>query len=101
MTKLGTDDITELCIVSCWVKPMIRFASLVRSYLPLGLERALFSTGLDLCGGVRAALAGRKWSITFLGLDFGIDEWTYNNTYVEVLPNISSSGIWMHRRDSM
>lgn len=45
-----------------------------------------------LCGwGIKFAFARCKRTFSFSWLDFGIDEWTYNNTYVEVLPDISSS----------
>jgi len=94
MTNLGTDDITELCIkfqVLGQTNDTVCFTG--QSYLPLesGESAVQYWPRIYADGVLSLHLLDVNGPSPFSWLDFGIDEWTYNNTYVEVLPNISSS----------
>ena len=93
MTNLGTDDITELCIkfqVLGQTNDTVCFTG--QSYLPLesGESAVQYWPRIYADGVLSLHLLDVNGPSPFSWLDFGIDEWTYNNTYVEVLPVISS-----------
>ena len=94
MTNLGLDDITEFCIKFQVLGPIndtVCFTG--QSYLPLESgESAIQHWPRIYENGVLSLhLLHVNGPSPFSWLDFGVDEWTYNNTYVEVLPNISST----------
>jgi len=94
MSNLGTDDITELCIkfqVLGQTNDTVCFTG--QSYLPLASGDSAVQEWpkLYVDGVLSLHLLDVNGPSPFSWLDFGIDEWTYNNTYVEVLPTLSSS----------
>ena len=94
ITNLGLDDITEFCIkfqVLGQTNDTVCFTG--QDYLPLGYgESAIQYWPRIYNNGVLSLhLLDVNGPSPFSWLDFGIDEWAYNNTYVEVLPDISNA----------
>ena len=94
ITNLGLDDITEFCIkfqVLGQSNDTVCFEA--QSYLPLeyGESAIQYWPRIYNSGVLSLHLLDVNGPSPFSWLDFGIDEWTYNNTYVEVLPVLSTS----------
>ena len=94
MSNHGTEDVTEFCVkfqILGQTNDTVCFTS--QSYLPL----APGSTAIQqwpriyVDGVLSLHLLHVNGGSEFWWMDFGFDENSYNNTYVEILPNISTS----------
>ena len=94
MSNHGTEDITEFCVkfqVLGQTNDTVCFTS--QSYLPLGSGSTAVQQWprIYVDGVLSLHLLDINGEGEFWWIDSGLDENPYNNTYVQVLPNITTS----------
>jgi hypothetical protein len=94
MSNHGTEDITDFCVkfqILGQTNDTVCFTG--QSYLPLASGSMAIQQWprIYVDGVLSLHLLDVNGEADYWWLDFGLDENTYNNTYVEVLPNISGS----------
>ena len=94
MSNHGTEDITEFCVkfqILGQTNDTVCFTG--QSYLPLGPGSTAVQQWprIYVDGVLSLHLLDVNGEGGFWWMDFGLDENSYNNTYVEVLPNITTS----------
>tara|TARA_R110002020_G_scaffold11288_5_gene42607 strand:+ start:1207 stop:2442 length:1236 start_codon:yes stop_codon:yes gene_type:complete len=94
MSNHGTEDITEFCVkfqILGQTNDTVCFTG--QSYLPLASGSMAIQQWprIYVDGVLSLHLLDVNGEGGFWWMDFGLDENSYNNTYVEVLPNISTS----------